>query len=299
MLKIESICRAVVVGLLLCFCWSSRAAPVEHMQQVTPAFWVVEHEGKLLYLLGSVHLLPPELKWSRTEIDNARRRSQVFVFEAPLQDAAASMSRFVEVNGKLPRGKTLKDVLAPLKFAELQQAAWAVQYPPKLLYPLRPWLAAVYLELYAYLQSGFSPFYGVDQVLDRQAREQGATLEYFESVEEQLTYFLKLSGPAEIAYLNSTVRGLLDEPELPVELINAWAVGDVAKLSDLIDRGFKDAPQLKAQLLVARNKNWLPRIVTMLKSGKVYFITVGVGHLVGANGVVALLREKGFKVTGR
>ena len=29
----------------------------------TPAFWVVEHNGTTLYLLGSVHLLPPEMKW--------------------------------------------------------------------------------------------------------------------------------------------------------------------------------------------------------------------------------------------
>jgi uncharacterized protein YbaP (TraB family) len=288
----------VAICFLLFMSWSGNAAPVQGGRPATPAFWTVEQDGKTLYLLGSVHLLPPELKWSRAEIDEAILRSQVFVFEAPVTDADASMARFVEANGKLPKGKTLKDVLTPAMFAELGKAAWAVQYPPKLLYPLRPWLAAVYLELYSYLQAGFSPFYGVDQVLDRRARERGATLEYFESVDEQLSYFLKLSGKAEIDYLSSTVHGLLVEPELPAELIGAWAAGDTAKLSALIDQGFKDTPQLRAQLLVARNRAWVPRIVKMLKSGKVHFVTVGVGHLVGADSVVALLRGEGVTVRG-
>lgn len=289
---------AFAASLLLGLIWNCYAAPVATAQQATPAFWVVEHGGGTVYLFGSVHLLPPELKWARKQIDDARGRSQVFVFEAPLKEAEASMAKFVDANGKLPRGKTLKDILAPAILLEFDKAAWAVQYPPKLLYPLRPWLSAVYLELYSYLSAGFSPYYGVDRVLDRQAREQGAVLEYFETVEEQLTYFLKLSGRAELDYLSSTVHGILVEPELPASLVNAWAVGDVSKLSELIEQGFKNAPQLKAQLLVARNKKWVPRIVTMLKSGKTHFITVGVGHLVGPDSIVALLRGKGFKVTG-
>jgi uncharacterized protein YbaP (TraB family) len=57
-------------------------------------------------------------------------------------------------------------------------------------------------------------------------------------------------------------------------------------------------PQLRAQLLVARNRKWLPQIETMLKSGKVHFVTVGAAHLVGRDGVVEMLRAKGYKVTG-
>jgi uncharacterized protein YbaP (TraB family) len=36
----------------------------------------------------------------------------------------------------------------------------------------------------------------------------------------------------------------------------------------------------------------------MLASEKTHFVTVGVGHLVGRDSLVALLRAKGYKVTG-
>lgn len=292
-------CLILTVTFLLLLLPTLSIAEVPSVPETAkPAFWIVESNGKTLYLLGSVHLLPPNLHWTRDEIDNARSRSQVFAFEAPLKDADVSMARFVEANGKLPKGKLLKDVMSPSDYAALEKAAWSVQYPPKLLAPLRPWLAAVYLELYSYLRAGYSPYYGVDHIIEQAAEAKSAEFVYFETVEEQLSYFLNLTGRAEQKYLKATVRDVLDAPDLPADLVRAWASGDTAKLSAMIEKGFDDVPQLKAQLLTARNRKWVPRIVEMLKSDKTHFVTVGAGHLVGRDSVVALLRAKGFKVTG-
>jgi len=267
-------------------------------ETATPALWKVEKGGKTLYLFGSIHLLPPQTKWKRDEIDRAREASQVFVFEAPLDEGGQAMLRFVEEGGKLKNGETLKDVLAPDLHADMEKAAWQVQYPPKLLAPLRPWLAAVYLELYAYLKAGFSSYYGVDHVIEQEAKAAKAEFAYFESVSEQLGYFAKLDRKTESAYLKATVKGVLEEPNLPFDLLNAWASGKTDDLSRLVDEGFKDVPALRSQLIVARNRKWLPQLRVMLASDKTHFVTVGVGHLVGRDSLVAMLRAKGYKVTG-
>jgi uncharacterized protein len=180
----------------------------------------------------------------------------------------------------------------------MEKAAWKVQYPPKLLAPLRPWLAAVYLELYAYLKAGFSSYYGVDHVIEQEAKAAKAEFAYFESVSEQLGYFAKLDRKTETAYLKATVKGVLDEPDLPYDLLNAWASGKTEDLARLVDDGFKDVPQLRAQLIVARNRKWLPQLRVMLASDKTHFVTVGVGHLVGRDSLIAMLRAKGYKITG-
>jgi hypothetical protein len=189
-------------------------------------------------------------------------------------------------------------VLPKKLHADLEEAAWRVQYPPKLLEPLRPWLAGVYLELYSYIKAGFSTYYGVDHIIEEQARARGAELGYLETVEEQLSNFSALSRGVETAYLTATVRGVLEEPELPFELLNAWASGDAARLSKLMDEGFKDVPQLRGQLLIGRNKKWIPKLRAMLASGKTHFVTVGAGHLVGRDSVVAMLRARGYSVSG-
>jgi uncharacterized protein YbaP (TraB family) len=96
-------------AVIACVALTGPMAAVAAPQQATPAFWVVEKNGKILYLLGSVHLLPPDLTWTRDEIERARASSQVFAFEAPLKDAEIAMARFVDAHGRLPKGKTLKD----------------------------------------------------------------------------------------------------------------------------------------------------------------------------------------------
>jgi len=263
-----------------------------------PAFWTMEYQGNRLYLLGSVHLLPAETVWLTDEIRAARDKSEVFVFEAPLKDADVTMGSFVEKNGRLAGNKTLRDLLGKASHDALEQAAWEVQYPPRMLATVRPWLAAVYLELYAYLKLGYSQYYGVDHVLERQAETRKASFAYFETVEEQLSYFLKLSPQEELRYLKSTVKDILEKPDMPQRLIKAWAEGDTRGLEQLIDEGMAEVPQLKAQLLTARNRKWLPQVEKMLKSGKVHFVTVGAAHLVGREGVVEMLRAKGYKIAG-
>jgi uncharacterized protein YbaP (TraB family) len=263
-----------------------------------PAFWTLEHEGNRLYLLGSVHLLPAETVWLTEEIRAARDKSEVFVFEAPLKDADVTMGNFVEKHGRLLGDKTLRDLLGKPSHDALEQAAWEVQYPPRLLATVRPWLAAVYLELYAYLKLGYSQYYGVDHVLERQAQSRKASFAYLETVEEQLSYFLKLSPQEELRYLRSTVKDILEKPDMPQRLIKAWAEGDTRGLQQLIDEGMAEVPQLKMQLLTVRNRKWLPQVEKMVKSGKVHFVTVGAAHLVGREGVVEMLRAKGYKIAG-
>jgi uncharacterized protein YbaP (TraB family) len=289
---------------VLAFAFLIVLAPLAHAEEpavretATPPLWVVERNGATLYLFGSLHLLPPNIKWEREELTKARAASQVFVFEAPLDDGGAAMARVVERSGKLPFGKTLKDMLPQRLHEDLDEAAWRVQYPPKLLAPLRPWLAAVYLELFGYIKLGFSSYYGVDHLIELEAKERGAERAYLESVEEQLSKFAQLSRHTELAYLKAAVRGILEEPNLPIELVNGWAAGDAAQLAKLIDHGFNEVPVLRAQLLIARNRNWVPQLEAMLASGKTHFVTVGIGHLVGRDSVVAMLRARGYKVSG-
>ena len=267
--------------------------------QATPALWTVEKDGKTLYLFGSIHLLPPSIKWRRPEIDAAIAASKVFVFEAPVDGGGAgAMSTFIETGGKLPEGTTLQDVLPPDLYAQVEDAAWKVNYPPMALKQFRPWLVAVSLELFSYIKAGFSTWYGVDRLIESDAKLSGHMVDYLETVEGQLSFFSRLDRKTEIAYLRETVRSIAEEPNSPNDLVAAWASGKPAKMIGLLDEAFAKVPALRAQLLVARNKNWLPKLEAMLASPETHFVTVGVGPLVGPDSVVAALKAKGYKVLG-
>jgi hypothetical protein len=41
---------------------------------------------------------------------------------------------------------------------------------------------------------------------------------------------------------------------------------------------------------------WIPKIDRLLQSNETYFVIVGAGHLGGPDGLLALLRQRGYKV---
>jgi uncharacterized protein YbaP (TraB family) len=294
---------AIVAGALFAFLSAARfcdAAPSISAvpETAAPPFWIVERDGKRLYLFGSIHMLPPQTKWKREEIERALDASQVFVFEAPLSDDDREISRFVEAQGTLRDGLLLRDALPPERYAELETTAAGVQCAPDMFRTLRPWMAAITLERCSFTHTGFSRYYGADQTIAREAKAHGATLAYLETMDEQLSAFSGLAPEEEIAYLTRTLRGVKADPDLPHELLSAWSSGNVEVLAQLIDSGFDGAPALKSRLLIERNRRWIARIKEMLASDGTHFVTVGVGHLVGEGSVVALLRAEGFSVTG-
>lgn len=62
---------------------------------------------------------------------------------------------------------------------------------------------------------------------------------------------------------------------------------------------FMQSQQMTAQfeqdLLINRNKNWIPRIVEAANQSASFF-AVGAAHLVGPQGVIALLKQKGYQL---
>ena len=45
-----------------------------------------------------------------------------------------------------------------------------------------------------------------------------------------------------------------------------------------------------------RNRNWMPKIEGYLHSGKIYFAVAGAAHMGGSNGLVTLLRNRGYQI---
>jgi len=50
------------------------------------------------------------------------------------------------------------------------------------------------------------------------------------------------------------------------------------------------------RLLVNRNRTWFPTLDALLKRTGRAFVVVGAAHLVGPDGLISLLRAKGYTV---
>ena len=80
-------------------------------------------------------------------------------------------------------------------------------------------------------------------------------------------------------------------------VVDSWKKGDVRKLYDLIVAELKTKmPKLYKELITDRNEKWLPMIDAYLETAQKEFILVGVGHLVGPEGIIEALGQNGYKV---
>jgi uncharacterized protein YbaP (TraB family) len=78
-------------------------------------------------------------------------------------------------------------------------------------------------------------------------------------------------------------------------MMEAYKAQDITKLQAELDKQSAAEADFTKDLLDARNKTWIPKIEKAIRL-KPTFLAVGGGHLVGKNGVVHLLRARGYTV---
>ena len=116
-----------------------------------------------------------------------------------------------------------------------------------------------------------------------------------EGAEQQLRIFDALPEADQRDLLEATItEASADDPS--VDLAKAWASGDMAAIGAETSRGLLADPELRAALLVSRNRAWADKIVALLKAKARPFIAVGAAHMAGADGLPVLLVAKGFTV---
>ena len=264
-----------------------------------PPVWVVHGPRGVIVLFGSIHLLPPGLDWRPPALDDAVAKARELWFELPItadtdnQASALSLAR-----GRLPQGSTLISLLTPVQADQLQRAALKVHCSPEALAQMQPWLAEVTLSVAEDALSGASAFNGVEDQI--QAIAPIATpRRSFETPKEQIGFLAGAPREDQVASLAWTMHEIDDDPSTYDRVVQEWMAADLPALQrDAIDPLKRISPALYDRLLAGRNRRWAKVLGARLRQPGLAVVVVGVGHLVGEDGLPSLLRAKGFKVEG-
>ena len=82
-------------------------------------------------------------------------------------------------------------------------------------------------------------------------------------------------------------------------LLDAWSRGDEAALEQQIFEPAAEIPETEAfyaTFFWQRNAAMVARLVELARDGQMRFVVLGAGHMLGAQGIPALLAAQGFKV---
>jgi uncharacterized protein YbaP (TraB family) len=267
--------------------------------RAAPPVWVVKDADSEIVLFGSVHVLPPGLKWRPAALDAALARADDLWFELPMDAATqAEVGGLAARLGVLPPGQSLFTLLPPADAKKLVAVADAYGVDKTTLARLEPWLAEVALAGAAYGKAGADTGNGVELTISA-AAPAAARRQAFETPADQMRFFDEAPLSEQIASLRETLGELERDPEAYMKLVRAWMAGDVAALDrEALEPMRQATPGIFRRLVTERNAAWVKILDARLKGRGRTVVVVGVGHLVGAGGLPARLRALGYSVTG-
>lgn len=263
--------------------------------------WRLADADSEIWILGTVHVLKPDVKWRSARIDKAFRDADAIWFEAATDgpEIARELSALVAQVGVNPRGVTLSSKLTPEERVQFETVARSVGLDPAGMEGTRPWLAALQLSVAMLAGQGADPAAGVENVLEAEAARRRKKVSYFETAAQQMHFLSGLSPAAEKQFFVSTLRQIREDADNADLMDDLWASGRVEELGRLLDDMMDEAgPEVADAIIHRRNDAWAQQIDVMMKGKGRTFIAVGTAHLTGPRGVPALLRAKGYEVEG-
>lgn len=266
----------------------------------SPAFWQVKDEksGSMVYLLGSMHFGHSSFYPLNPKITQAFERSEVLAVELDITqiDPVKTMQLILSF-GQLPAGHTLKSAMDNLTWNRLVDRCQQLGMDIRAFESLKPWFVALQL---VGLQLNFSDFkqsLGIDRYfLERVGSRQVVA---FETIEQQLSLFNDLEIATQVEFLRETLTEFDRGESYLLELAQYWQEGDIANLEKFIIVPMRDNPKtsvLFKKIFTERNYQMVDSTIALLNRGKTAFVIVGAGHLVGTEGIVNLLKDKGWKI---
>ena len=275
-----------------------------HAQQSKPTsspkhcLWQVDTPlNRAVFLLGSLHVLKSDTYPLANAINEAYSLSQEVVFET---DLAAMMDPAIQAKmvamGLYPEGQTLFQNISDEMRSALKKKMADLGMAMAHFGRFRPWFMAVTLTALELQRLGFSPEYGIDVHFYGRVGSDHKEIGYLESVDFQLGLLGKMNTHDQNAFLGQTLKDLDVAARMADDMLKSWQKGDADNLYAVLFKSFEGYPQIEDRLLRQRNLDWVKKIEAMMAKDKNIFIIVGAGHLIGPGSVVALLKEKGYKV---
>ena len=260
--------------------------------------------GRPSYIFGTHHMAPASMIDQIAGINAAIDGCDIVVGEVEKdslmsQESQMKMARFMIA----PTDSTLDKLYTPAEYAEIEKVfnKYFGSMGVKLaqMNSLKP--NAISTQLQAMQSIKYFPNFDatnlIDVAIQERANEAGRPSVGLESLQEQID--LLFNSP-----LTEQAQGLLEachQDEFfqvqSLALAEAYMHQDLDKLLAVMTDATMggDSDEEMESLIYSRNRDWVEKLVKMMPE-RACLVCVGAGHLPGAQGLLQLLRDKGYTV---
>jgi len=259
----------------------------------------IQSDTNTVYILGSIHILAEEYYPLTRAFSYSYFNSQKVIFEIdPEILFSLSPNKTVENYHYFQDGNTLEKVLhrKTLKLLKKRVANMGLDFES--INKLKPWAVNKIIGRSPLSTNDFRPDLGIEYYFYRLAKDAGKPTGGLETIEDQLDIDDKLPLRMQDKILRETLT-VSDSKETEkkfLHLVKNWHQGNFSELEHIIQEQKAKNLTYHNSLLTNRNKRWIPQIENFLLEDKNVLVIVGAAHLVGDDGLVALLTEKGYEL---
>lgn len=261
------------------------------------SLWEIKGKQNSVYLVGSLHLLKESDYPLDSQYYRAFDKVSTVAFEVDM-DSAKSFTNQLYILGKskLPASTQLPDVLPDSTYKKCEKVFASMGGSLKSLHAFKPFFVGTTLSILKMQQMGYDPEIGIDRHFFELAKEKGKKTLGLEDIKFQIDLLFSLDEQNEGNFLETTLQEISQYKEMIGAMNSYWRQGDAEKLDSLINASLYGYPKLKDKLLLNRNKSWMVSIEKFLAAKHDVMVVVGAGHVGGEDGLLHLLKKRGFTV---
>jgi uncharacterized protein YbaP (TraB family) len=258
--------------------------------------WRITKDGHDSWLFGTLHVGKFDWAFPGPRVLAALKRSDTIALEIdeldPQMQARMTRTMAAQTRTPLPAAMQLR----------LDKVAQAECVPPEALAALAPEMQIAALTTLIGRRDGLDPGYGADLYLAGWGHGSKRSVVSLETPELQLK-LLQADTPAEtIEFVDTSLADMEDGKARPtlLHVAQVWADGNWAALSayeswcDCLKTASDRADM--ARMLDERNPGMADGIAALHASGQKVFAAVGSLHMIGPQGLPALMAQRGYRV---
>lgn len=245
------------------------------------------------YLYGTFHLLCTQDVHFSTSLKQAISNSSVVYLELDLDDPSVLLGAIMLMNMK--DGKKLKDLYTAEQYKRISDYFKdSLQTPIGLFQSMKPgFLVAL---LYPKMMP-CSNTTSVEEEIMKLTKENNIAVKGLETMAFQASLFDSIPYEKQATELLQAIDSMEKSKVYFGLMLSAYKNQQLNQIEKFINDPEFGVEENQDILLDKRNKNWIVQLKEIMKKNSV-FTAVGAGHLVGKNGLIALLRAEGFMVRG-
>lgn len=251
------------------------------------------------YLYGTIHAIEKKDFILTNQVKRTFKATESLVMEVPLEMDEATKKELAK-KIMYPAGKSIKNYISEADYAYYQlymkDTLKMGVVKVKICDMMQPFFAQslILMEQLDNMQS-------YEKSFDKMAKKKEKLA--LETIEQQLAIVTGDSVELQVAqFIRDLKLGKLDSKKEFKVMVDLYKAQDLQGLYTYIEKSMSEALTsgdksglTREKMLDNRNLNWIPKLEDWM-SKKSLFVAIGAGHLAGKNGVIHLLRNKGYKV---